>query len=69
MHELNQTYEIQSAEPELHYEKELLNALDMIWKNRMFVEPSDVGFLERFSNKGSEVNWLGSQKIKNNNQK
>ena len=66
---LNPIDGIQTAEPEMYSEFELLNALDMIWKNRKFVEASDIEFLERFAEKGIEPNWLASQTIKNNNQK
>jgi hypothetical protein len=49
---LNPDDGIQTALPETYSEKELLNALDMIWKNRIFVKPNDIDFLIQFSKRG-----------------
>jgi hypothetical protein len=50
---LNPADTLQNALPETHTEKELLNCLELIWKNRIFVEQSDMIVLTNIAKSGT----------------
>jgi len=50
---LNPTDTLQNALPETYTEKELLNCLELIWKNRIFVEQSDMIVLTNIAKSGT----------------
>jgi len=50
---LNPADTLQNALPETYTEKELLNCLELIWKNRIFVEQSDMIVLSNIAKSGT----------------
>ena len=50
---LNPNDTLQNATPETYTEKELLNCLELIWKNRIFVEQSDMIVLTNIAKSGT----------------
>ena len=50
---LNPADTLQNALPETYTEKELLNCLELIWKNRIFVEQSDMIVLTNIAKSGT----------------
>jgi hypothetical protein len=50
---LNPADTLQNALPETYTEKELLNCLELIWKNRIFVEQSDMNVLTNIAKSGT----------------
>jgi hypothetical protein len=50
---LNPTDKLKNALPETHTEKELLDCLELIWKNRIFVEQTDMIVLNDIAKKGA----------------